>query len=149
MNTLSQTKQRGIYRTLSLVLLAAFGVLFILARVMHLDVHWLAITVALAAVAFSLMQFFVLDEAAKQAHYIAWYWGGLVGLVALMAVGLAFATDVAPFEMVVNATTAMMGAADERELFLFGLLAGPSAMFLGFIVWWSAHWVVLRQGSGK
>jgi hypothetical protein len=147
MTTLTQNRMRAVYRNLSIACLVAFAMLLALARVTHLPVHWAAMAAAAAAGVFSLLQFYVLDETAKQAHYIAWYWGGLVGLVVLMLTGFAFAADALPFAWVEQAAARMLGAFDAKKAFLFGLLSGPIAMFLGFAVWWSAHWLRLRNGG--
>lgn len=147
MIALSQNKQRVLYRNLAIAGLGLLTLLAVIARVFGVPVHAPATAVVIASLVLSLLQFRALDEAAKQAHYIAWYWGSLIALALVMLAGVAIATGGLPFELIETLAARALGESNPRNLFLFGVMAGPGIMLLAFAVWWSAHWLRLGQGS--
>lgn len=149
MRALSLNQQRVLYRNLTIGGLGLLAVFAVVARVSDVPMHWPSTAVVIASLVISLLQFNTLDETAKQAHYIAWYWGALVALIAVMAAGVAVATGALPFAWIEGAVAQTLGEASARNAFLFGLIAAPGAMFVAFGVWWSVHWLRLQQGAGQ
>ena len=84
-----------------------------------------------------------IDELARQAHYVAWFWGGSLALCALI--------------FVVVAAPALPGlidfAAVERSLapfagegggFVAGVLASIFTLTVGYGAWWALYWLRKR-----
>jgi hypothetical protein len=80
---------------------------------------------------------------AKQAHYVAWYWGGMGALV---VIGLVIAAS--SFTSLLPSLSALLqgafGRADAETGFLLGLAAGPVLLTLGYFVWWTVFWLRRR-----
>ncbi len=98
---------------------------------------WPALVIALLSVVFACFWVASLDEAARQAHYIAWYWGGSTGLAVSM---LAFVTVMLrpePFDD-------LFAAMHAHAVFSAGVMVGLVPAVLGYAIWWVLLW--LRRG---
>jgi hypothetical protein len=80
-----------------------------------------------------------LDEAAREAHKFAWYWGGSAGIVLVLAAYLAL-TAPAGAQIPVD----VLGATEPRELFALGMMATLAAQIVGYLVAWVGWWAVRR-----
>lgn len=84
-----------------------------------------------------------IDELAQRAHYVAWFWGGSLGLAALMLVLLA-----APaLEEVVDfaALTRLLSPyAGEGAGFTAGIFTSLTLMMIGYGAWWLVFWLRKR-----
>ncbi len=144
MPSASQNKRRALYRNL---LIAAMGVLALLAiagGAFGVDVHDAALGVVVACAVLSMLQFTSLDEMAKQAHYVAWYWGSFVALIAIGALAVGLASGLLPFAPVEALIAQWHGRADPEAGFITGLVVGLALLFASFVVWWTAHWLRMR-----
>lgn len=140
----SVNKRRVVYRNLMVAALGVMLALSLAGRVFAMPMH-LPMAVTLIGVGvLSFLQFNTLDEMAKQAHYIAWYWGGLVALsaVALLTVAISFAPPV--FAAIESVMLAQFGNADAQTSYLLGLITAPALLVLGFAGWWSVYWLRRR-----
>ncbi|MGH6950758.1 MAG: hypothetical protein ACREH4_07785 [Vitreimonas sp.] len=115
---------------------------FIALSVMQPWAVWIAILAAAAAVAVVFAVFWMasLDEAAQQAHYVAWYWGGSAGLVVSMLVFLALMPQMLRPEGLAGAFAVVPGMTPASVGFLAGLLLGVVPAVLGDVIWWIALW---------
>jgi hypothetical protein len=140
----SQNKRRVLYRNLMIGAIAALGVLALASRMFDVNVHMGALFIVAICGVLSFLQFNSLDEVAKQAHYIAWYWGGLVALVAISLIGVGLSTDVLSYSPIKAWLESWAGNPDEETSFLLGLMAGPTLLMLGFSGWWTVYWMRRR-----
>ncbi|HYD72974.1 MAG TPA: hypothetical protein VEF55_07530 [Candidatus Binatia bacterium] len=129
-------KRKTLYIIATFVSLLAYGLLLTLSHGQQWLV-WPALGAALLGVVFACLWVTALDEAALQAHYIAWFWGGSAGLLLSMLVfvsvilrPVAFATALAP-----------LGG---DETFAAGIVVGVTPAVLGYAIWWVVLW--LRRG---
>jgi hypothetical protein len=140
----SQNKRRVFYRN---AMYAAIGLLVAFAigsRLFGFTMHAPAMLVLAAIGVLSLLQFNTLDEMAKQAHYIAWYWGGLIGLSAVALITFVIGVTPESFSLIESVMTQRAGGADAQSAFLLGLVTTPALMMLGFTGWWAAYWLRRR-----
>lgn len=74
------------------------------------------------------------DEAVREAHKWAWYWGGSAGIVVVMiAVGLAGwdVIELAPMEL----------SGDPGGLIMTGVGLTLGAQLIGYLIAWAAWWL--------
>lgn len=98
---------------------------------------WPALAAALLGCVFACFWIASLDEAAQQAHYIAWFWGGNAGLLLSM---LGFVAAMLRPE----AFSPALAALDASKTFAIGIMVGVLPAVFGYSVWWAALW--LRRG---
>lgn len=140
----SQNKRRAL---LNIVMYASVGLLVALAvasRTLGVSMHVPSTIVVIGIGVLALLQFNALDEMAKQAHYLAWYWGGLLGLSVMVALTLAIAATPQTFVFIEGLMLRHAGKADTETAFLLGLAATPTLMMLGFFGWWAIYWLRRR-----
>jgi len=77
-----------------------------------------------------------LDEAAREAHKWAWYWGGTLGMLP----GLVLATTRTSGPRVASA----LGFTEPDELVRFGALAVLTSMIVGYLLAWGFWWLRRR-----
>jgi hypothetical protein len=103
---------------------------------------WIAITLALVAGSFvaGAIWFGAIDELAQQAHYVAWYWGGSVGLC-VAAFLLLSAPALFPLIDAPAIIGRALGAADASTGFIAGVAVSIGALVLGYAAWWLVFWL--------
>lgn len=84
-----------------------------------------------------------IDELAQRAHYVAWFWGGSIGLAMLLFVllggpGLARVIDLRGFFSPLTDTYGDQGG------FMAGVMASIVALTLGYSAWWIVFWLRKR-----
>jgi hypothetical protein len=132
----SRMKRKTLYIAATMLAMLAYAVLLLLANEQSWLV-WPALGAALLGVVFACLWVTSLDEAAQQAHYIAWFWGGNAGLLASMLVFLAVVLRPHAFEGWLSG----LGASD---IFGAGIVLGVVPAVLGYGLWWAVLW--LRRG---
>lgn len=138
----SQNKRRIFYRN---AMYAAIGVLaFMASRMFGITMHVPATLVLGVVAVLSLLQFNALDEVAQQAHYVAWYWGGLIGLSGMALLTIAIGVTPETFSLIQNAMMQWVGKADAQTNFLLGMVVTPTLMMLAFFGWWAVYWLRRR-----
>lgn len=140
----SQNKRRALVRTLMVVLgLVLIG--FTLAgRVGGIAVHWPVLAVLVAFCVLAVLEFVTFDEIAKQAHYIAWYWGSLLGLIVVALLQVTFAFTGQPFAIVHDTLMRWFGDADPMTSFVGGMMVTPLVMAIGFFIVRGIDWLRSR-----
>lgn len=98
---------------------------------------WPALAAALLGCVFACFWVAALDEAAQQAHYIAWFWGGNAGLLLSM---LAFVAAM----LQPDAFAPMLAGMGGSETFAIGIVIGILPAVIGYAIWWAVLW--LRRG---
>lgn len=93
-----------------------------------------ALAVVVSLFAASVVYWRNIDEAAREAHKFAWFWGGTGGLLALPAI----ATLVTSERLV-----AVLGQREPGEWVAFGFMSLLTAQILGYGLVWVGWW--LRQ----
>jgi len=74
------------------------------------------------------------DEAVREAHKWAWYWGGSTGIVVVMiALGLV------SWDVIELAPTAVSG--EPTELIMTGVGLTLGAQLIGYLIAWAAWWL--------
>ncbi len=116
----------------------------ITSRFFGLSMHAPSTIVVMIIAVLSVLQFNALDEVARQAHYLAWYWGGLIGLTVMVALTLAIAAIPQTFPMIEGLMVQHAGGAGAETAFLLGLAATPTFMMLAFAGWWTVYWLRRR-----
>ena len=101
----------------------------------------LALRVALvigliAGAAYSLSYWRRLDEAAREAHKWAWYWGGSIGL---LPAGFLAATPTPGVRL-----AGELGFKTGPELLQFGAMGVVGCMIVGYLVAWGFWWLRRR-----
>lgn len=99
----------------------------------------LSATMCVAATPLMIAYWRHLDEAAREAHKFAWYWGGSAGLLAVV---IAFSVLTAPGAEMITAD--FMGAERPRQLLAKGILATILAQVVGYTVAWVGWWIARR-----
>ncbi|MDZ4778002.1 MAG: hypothetical protein SGJ23_14575 [Alphaproteobacteria bacterium] len=106
---------------------------------------WLAFVAAFCTLSFAAGAIWMrsIDELAQRAHYEAWYWGGSVGLAAMMFLALASPTlgRFIDFEAVLAPVAFLTGDATG---FASGVIASILVMSIGYGAWWLAFWLRKR-----
>jgi hypothetical protein len=129
-------KRKTLYIIATGVSMLAYASLMLLSY----DTPWLvwpAMGAALIGMVFACFWVVALDEAAQQAHYISWFWGGSAGLLVSMLTFVTAAWRPEVFEPVLSA----LGASAS---FTAGIAVGMIPPVIGYTIWWAVLW--LRRG---
>lgn len=140
----SQNKRRALYRSLTLGAFAVMLALTLAGRMFDIAVHVPMAAAVLFIGVLCFLQFSALDEVAKQAHYVAWYWGSLVALSVVAALTVTIALWPALFGGIEQLMLRWFGDADAQTSFTFGLMTAPVLLALGYGVWWGIYWLRRR-----
>ena len=140
----SQNKRRALVRTLMVVLGLVLVAFALVARMWDVAVHWPMLALLVAFCVLAVLEFVTFDEVAKQAHYIAWYWGSLLGLIVVGLIQVLFAFTGQPFVIVQEALMRWFGGADPMTSFLSGMMVAPLLMTAGFFVIRTIDWLRSR-----
>jgi|CXWL01.1.fsa_nt_gi hypothetical protein len=97
---------------------------------------------AVIALACSIGWIATLDEFAQRAHYVAWYWGGSLGLAAMGA--LLLFVLLSPASAAESLLLDWWGASQAKAGFLTGALAAMLLPALGYTIWWLVFWLRRR-----
>jgi hypothetical protein len=100
---------------------------------------WLIACAAVTLVSFvvGMMWMNGIDELAQRAHYVAWYWGGSMGLAAMMFLFLASPALVQLVDM--PGLAAKLGG--EVGAFNAGIATSLVFMTFGYGFWWLVFWL--------
>lgn len=137
-----QTLNRSLFAALAI---SGFVCGFLAARAEKMDLRvdpWVVWLAAVGIVSLIGSGSFIwwrgIDEAQREAHKTAWYWGGSFGMLAGLAL-LISAMQFAPgFLMVLNPD----GSA--RDYVIIGFAATVVAQSVGYLVAWALWWAVRR-----
>lgn len=140
----SQNKRRALFNIAMYVAVGLLVALAVASRMSGVSMHVPSTIVVIGIGVLAVLQFNALDEMAKQAHYLAWYWGGLIGLSVMAAFALANAATPRTFAFIESLMLQHAGKADTETAFLLGLAATPTLMMLGFFGWWAVYWLRRR-----
>lgn len=141
----SQNKRRVLYRNLMFATIGLLTILAVASRMFDVNVHWVASTLLPVALAVAVLQFQSLDEVAKQAHYVAWYWGSILVLsVIALATIVGFAFPTSSSSWIAEVMLPIWGQSDLSGAFMAGLMTGPTLMAIGFFAWWAVYWLRRR-----
>lgn len=140
----SQNKRRALFNIAMYVAVGLLVALAVASRMSGVSMHVPSTIVVIGIGVLAVLQFSALDEMAKQAHYLAWYWGGLIGLSVMAAFALANAATPRTFAFIESLMLQHAGKADTETAFLLGLAATPTLMMLGFFGWWAVYWLRRR-----
>jgi hypothetical protein len=141
----SQNKRRALYRNLTFGLVGLLIVAAVAKRLLGIEVHQFAVVVTIAVFALAVLQFNELDEVAKQAHYVAWYWGSMLAVIVISALALAtFAFPDMSAAWIAEHVLPFWGDGSVDTVFMAGLMTGPMVMLAGFALWWSVYWLRRR-----
>lgn len=142
----SQNKRRTLYRNMVIVFIALLTVLAIVGRVFDVQLHGLASALLIGGLVLAVVQFQALDEVAKQAHYVAWYWGSLavLGVIAMINIASFAFNDARAADWLAGSLLRLWGETAPNEAFMAGLMTGPVLMVVGFSVWWAVFWLRRR-----
>jgi hypothetical protein len=84
-----------------------------------------------------------IDELAQQAHYVAWFWGGSIGMCVLLFLVFAAPTLHPAIDFAaIESRFAPMGG--ESAGFVAGIMASLLVMTLGYGAWWLVFWLRRR-----
>lgn len=95
----------------------------------------LALVLLTALVGASIYYWRLIDEAAREAHKFAWFWGGSTALG--LALPVLFFIDAATWE-------ALLGAHDTRYWVMAGVQAVVLIQLAGYILVWVGWWLARR-----
>ena len=99
---------------------------------------WMAVPIAIA-IGGSLWWWRALDEVARDAHKIAWFWGGCIGLL-VGAMGFVGATTADP-----DLITRLFPTKDKpAELVALGIDGAAFAQMVGYLLVWCGWWLGKR-----
>ena len=93
-----------------------------------------ALALAAAVMVLTLMLWKRLDEAAREAHKWAWYWGSPFGLVLMVAIMAGEPVQLAR----------RLGFNEPEELIHFGSVTVLTGMLAGYLVAWALWWLRRR-----
>jgi hypothetical protein len=133
-----QRKNR--YITATLASFAAYAILVVWSLQTPI-LLWPAIAMSVVSMGLACLWVREIDEAAQQAHFISWFWGGSLGLGISVLVFLAVVARVgAPggiesaFSFVPERLPASIGV---FLGFVTGFVLGCMPAVIGYVVWWS------------
>ena len=101
-----------------------------------------AVVMMIGAMVFSVAWMRAIDEAAREAHKAAWFWGGCSGM-AVGAVGIVLAT--LPQAQALQFAT-FDGRTDPAAYMAAGAFAMMMLMTLGYIIVWAWWWLARTRG---
>jgi hypothetical protein len=87
--------------------------------------------------------FIGLDEMAQRAHYVAWFWGSSLGLLAITA-AMAIGVLTGAVDNLHEIVRAMFGHDDVGDGMMAGMLIIIVPMTMGYALWWTAFWLRRR-----
>ena len=129
-------KRKALAIAATFACLLAYGALVALSHFQPWLI-WPALGFAILVSVFACLWMLTLDEAAQQAHYISWFWGGSAGLLVST---LIFAAAILRPE----AVTPILAGFDTPFSFAVGVATGVIPPTIGYGAWWIALW--LRRG---
>jgi hypothetical protein len=129
-------KRKTFYIAATCLSMAVYAVLLVLSGGLPWLI-WPGMAAGLLSVVFACFWVVSLDEAAQQAHYISWFWGGSAGLLVSMLLFVAVVLRPEAFEPIL----AQIGAS---YAFAGGIVFGVTPPTIGYVIWWVALW--LRRG---
>jgi hypothetical protein len=129
-------KRKTLYIIATCISMLAYAALLVLSNAEPWLV-WPAMAAAVLGIVFACFWVVALDEAAQQAHYISWFWGGSAGLVVSMLMFVAVALRPEAFEPALSE----LGASSS---FAAGIVFGIIPPTVGYAIWWVVLW--LRRG---
>ncbi|MBL8542722.1 MAG: hypothetical protein JNJ63_02845 [Hyphomonadaceae bacterium] len=106
---------------------------------------WLTAGLVIAAILAAFGWAMHLDEGALNAHYVAWYWGGSLGLALSALTYVAAAPASLAPGWVENTLTAALGLDIPNIGFHAGFLLGCLPAVVGYLIWWTV--VCVRRGA--
>ncbi|MFN3513071.1 MAG: hypothetical protein ACK41C_08505 [Phenylobacterium sp.] len=129
---------------LALLLLLAGGLIGFLGRASGLNQGPIGAAVLTAAMILvvgpiAIVYWRRLDEAQREAHKFAWYWGGSAGIVVVLLGFIALSSPGAQ-----GFPADFLGAEEPRDLFAFGMVATLMAQVIGYFVAWIGWWIARR-----
>ena len=99
---------------------------------------------AIAAIVAVTVYFLGLDEASRQAHYVAWLWGGSFGAVAAALAGVPFLLTLPRNDRIPTLVASFLGEATIQNAFFAGIGVIAAPMLIGYALWWGAFWLRRR-----
>lgn len=140
----SQNKRRALVRAGMAGLALAYVALMAAARMWDAPVHGASIAVLIAFCIFAILEFSVFDEVAKQAHYVAWYWGAFLGLFALAGLHILLSFDHQAIVSLQRSLVSFLGDGGPYAAFVAGTVVTPLLMMAGFVIVRFADWLRSR-----
>jgi len=140
----SQNKRRALFTWAMYIATGLLVVFAFASRGLGVPMHVPSTAIIIVIGVLAVLQFNTLDEMAKQAHYLAWYWGGLVGLSAMGAIAIALAVAPSTFTYIEGLMQQHAGKTDPETAFLLGSALTPILMMVGFTGWWTVYWLRRR-----
>lgn len=140
MTTRVRPARRMKRKTLYIVATVAFLVLYGLFVMLSGEQPWLiwpGLGAMLVSTVFACLWMTTLDEAARQAHYISWFWGGSAGLMVSLLLLVAAVLRPEAFET-------MLAPLDVTHSFTAGIVCAVAPATFGYLIWWIVLW--LRRG---
>jgi len=123
--------------------LSASGAAFASSRVALLTIIAFAVIVMLGALIVGAMWMRSIDEAAREAHKAAWYWGGsggmAVGGVLMILTGLPQAAEI-------SIPSFLPDRADPAAYAATGAFAMITLMLIGYLIAWAWWWLARSRG---
>lgn len=140
----SQNKRRALVRAGMLGLALIYVALVVANWAWGTPVHGVSVAVVIAFCIFATLEFSVFDEVAKHTHYVAWYWGSFVGLLALAAGHILLSLDSRMVASVQDWMVSRLGGGGPYEAFAAGTVVTPILMVIGFAIVRAADWLRSR-----
>ena len=111
----------------------------------HASAFWIIVLVAIAVMTGSLaigaLWMRSIDEAAREAHKAAWFWGGSGGMA---AGGVLMILSALPGAETITLTPWLMGRTDPAAWMATGAFALMTLMLIGYGVVWAWWWLARR-----
>jgi hypothetical protein len=108
-----------------------------------LTITLVAVAVVIFAMVTSVLWMREIDELARQAHYVAWFWGGSTGLAVLLFLMLAAPALAAYFDFTIIERV-MAPFAGEGGAFFAGIMTSIVVLTLCYGAWWIFFWLRKR-----
>ena len=95
-----------------------------------------ALVLVPGAIFATLKHWSALDEAAREAHKWAWYWGGSLGMLPGLVIAMTRTTGLG--------IARSLGFTEPHELVQFGAFAVLTSMVAGYLIAWGFWWLRRR-----
>ncbi|MGE0743164.1 MAG: hypothetical protein AB7O98_17650 [Hyphomonadaceae bacterium] len=132
----ARERRKELFMTLTAVFLLGYIISLTADLLLPVSLVWLTLALVVVALAAAFGWARYLDEAKLNAHYIAWYWGGSVGLSASMLAFVALLPALLTPGAAESLFPAKLAPIAANLSFGAGFMLGIVPATMGYLVWW-------------
>lgn len=132
----SREQRKNRFIGLTALFMVLYGASVSADLLLDVNLFWLTAALMIIAIGFAFLWARALDEAQMQAHYVSWYWGGSLGLMASALVFIALMPVIVAPGAVDALFLRELGPMLPNLSFTAGFLLGMTPAVIGYLIWW-------------